>query len=96
MSPGHETGFGFLRQSAIDQHVTTRHREADLDQVIDAHPDLLGIGIDESTAIVVEGDRFQVIGKSKVFIHDSRRKPYYTLSAGDRFDLKTRRLINTH
>ena len=68
MSPGHEKGLGFLSDSAIDQHVLTRHRENDLDQVIDRFPNLLGIGIDESTAIVVQRDQFEVIGKSKVLI----------------------------
>jgi cyanophycinase len=97
MSPGHEVSLGFLRHSAIDQHLLTRHREKDLLQVIDKHPDLLGIGIDESTAIVVCGDRFQVIGKSKVAIYDPHYKPapggerYYFLAVGDQFDLKHRR-----
>jgi len=100
MAPGHEQGFGFLRNSAIDQHVLTRHREDDLDPVIARYPKLLGIGIDEGTAIVVHGDRFDVIGKSKVLIHDFRNepqpggKPYYVLSAGDRFDLKHRRTLH--
>ena len=99
MAPGYETGLGFLRNAAIDQHVITRHREADLDPVIAAHPELLGIGIDESTAIVVHGNTFEVIGKSKVFIHDSQYrsasdgKQYYVLSPGDRFDLKKRRKL---
>ncbi|HEY2016278.1 MAG TPA: cyanophycinase, partial [Bryobacteraceae bacterium] len=56
MSPGHEVGMGFLRKSAVDQHVIARHRENDLSQVIDKHPDLLGMGIDEGTAIVVQGN----------------------------------------
>ena len=100
MAPGHEQGFGFLRNAAIDQHVLTRHRENDLDPVIARYPKLLGIGIDESTAIVVHGDQFDVIGKSKVLIHDARYPPqsdgkrYYVLTAGDRFDLKHRRKIN--
>jgi cyanophycinase len=99
MAPGHEIGMGFLRKSAVDQHVITRHREGDLEQVIRKHPDLLGIGIDESTAIVVRGDTFDVIGKSKVFIHDAKYKPgadgkrYYQLSSGDRFDLKKRKKL---
>ena len=76
-----------------------RRREDDLIAVIDKHPELLGIGIDEGTAIVVQGDRFEVIGKSVVFIHDARytpetgRKRWYTLSKGDRFDLKRRRKL---
>jgi cyanophycinase len=100
MAPGHEHGFGFLRNAAVDQHVLTRHREDDLDVVIDRHPELLGIGIDESTAVVVHGDQFDVIGRSKVLIHDSNFQPrpggkrYYVLAPGDRFDLKHRRKIN--
>jgi cyanophycinase len=89
MVPGHEAGFALLPRSAIDQHVIRRHRESDLDPVIAAHPGLLGIGIDEATAIVVHGDDFEVIGDSKVIIHDGK-KPFYFLSHGQKFNLKTR------
>ncbi len=99
MAPGYEQGFGFLRDAAIDQHVITRHRENDLDQVIAKYPKLLGIGLDESTAIVVQGNQFEVIGKSKVFIHTPKPGPdgkkYFLLSSGDRFDLKKRKKIST-
>lgn len=103
MAAGYEKGFGYLRNSAIDQHLLKRGREKDLWQVISKHPDLLGIGIDEGTAIVVEGDRFQVIGVSKVAIYDASRdiKPsgpsHYFLENGDSFDMNTRRKIeSTH
>lgn len=89
MVPGHETGFGLLANSAIDQHVIVRHREGDLAKVIASHPNLLGIGLDADTAIVVHGDEFRVIGESKVIIHDGR-KPYYFLSHGQKFNLKAR------
>jgi cyanophycinase len=101
MAPGYETGLGFLKNAAIDQHIITRHRENDLNAVINLHPDLLGIGIDEGTAIVVHGDRFEVVGRSKVFIHDARAAaaaghPYYTLDSGDWFDLQARRELAVH
>jgi len=92
MVPGHETGFGLLPQSAIDQHVIVRHREADLDQVIARHPELLGIGINESAAIVVHGNSFEVMN-GQVLIHDGRThdgKLYYYLEPGQKFDLKNR------
>lgn len=92
MAKGYETGMGFLKNSAIDQHIITRHREADLDPVMTAHPELLGIGIDESTAIVVQGARFNVIGKSKVAIHEAG-KPFFFLQNGDAFDLRSRRKL---
>lgn len=90
MSPGHEQGFGLIRDVAIDQHLLTRKRQKDLIPVIEAHPDLLGIGLDESTAIVVQGDRFTVIGDSKVAIYDNREHDgdkYFFLSPGDTYDL---------
>jgi len=89
MAPGYERGFGFVHHVAIDQHLLTRKREKDLIAVIAAHPKLLGIGIDEGTAVVIQGDRFEVVGKSKVAIYEPH-KPYYFLQPGDRFDLKTR------
>ena len=97
MSPGHEEGFGFLRNSAIDQHLLARKRENDLLPVIRRHPQLLGVGIDEATAIVVKGRTAEVIGKSKVLFYDLAlektlgEKFYITLDPGDRYDLKTRR-----
>ena len=42
----------------------------DLKQVIEKHPELLGIGIDERTAIIVNGNEFEVVGKSYVSIFD--------------------------
>lgn len=93
MAPGYEKGFAYLRGVGVDQHLLARKREKDMVAVVDAHPELLGIGIDEKTAVVVQGDRFEVIGPSKVAIYE-HGKPYYFLSAGDRFDLKTRSRLN--
>jgi cyanophycinase len=94
--PEHEHGFAFLRKVAIDQHINTRLRWDDIIPVIKKYPNLLGIGLSEGTAIVVTGDRFQVIGKWKVAIHDNTHvyqpweKPYYVLSIGDVYNMKTR------
>ncbi len=95
MMGDHEIGFGFLRDVAIDQHLLRRNRHFDLLEVIEAHPDLLGIGLDEDTAIVVEGDEFEVVGRSYVVIYDHERGldtggRFYFLGAGDRYDLKSR------
>ncbi|MBZ5624712.1 MAG: cyanophycinase [Acidobacteriia bacterium] len=94
--PEHEHGFAFLRRVAIDQHINTRNRWDDLMSVIRKYPNLLGIGLSEGTAIVVTGDRFEVIGKWKVAVHDNTRlyqpweKPYYVLGPGDVYNMKTR------
>lgn len=96
--PNHQHGFAFLRHSAIDQHINTRNRWDDLNAVVAKYPDLLGIGLSEATAIVVHGDRFEVIGAWKVAVHDDTRpyqpweKPYFVLEKGDVYNMKTRKV----
>ena len=95
MMGDHVEGFGFLRNVGIDQHLLQRNRQFDMLEVIGAMPDLLGIGIDENTAIVVQGDEFEVIGESYVAIYDSGAEldsggEFYLLAPGDRFDMATR------
>lgn len=95
MAKGHEEGFGFLRNATIDQHVIARGRLDDLTPVIKRHPHLLGLGIDEGTAIVVRGDRMEIMGRSKVAVYDHKRfetgdKPYFFLKPGDVFNLRSR------
>jgi len=96
--PNHQEGFRFLRGTAIDQHINARNRWDDLIPVIGKFPKLLGIGLSEGTAIVVTGDRFEVIGKWKVAVHDNTRvyqpweKPYFVLSAGDVYDMQARKV----
>ena len=95
MMGDHEEGFGLLRNVGVDQHLLRRNRQFDLIEVIRARPGLLGIGIDEDTAIVVQGDRFEVIGGSYVAIYDHERVLdsgglFYLLSPGDAYDLATR------
>jgi cyanophycinase len=96
--PTHQEAFKFLRKTAIDQHINARNRWDDLIQVIQKYPNLLGIGLSEGTAIVVTGDKFEVMGKWKVSIHDNTRKyqpwekPYFVLSPGDVYDMKARKV----
>ncbi len=96
--PEHERGFKFLRRSAIDQHINTRNRWDDLQPVLKKYPELLGIGLSEGTAIVVNEDRFEVMGKWKAAIWDNSHprqpweKPFFVLSAGDVYDMKARRV----
>lgn len=95
MDGDHTEGFGFLRDVGIDQHLLKRNRHFDMIEVIENHPKLLGIGLDEDTAIVVAGDQFTVIGQSYVVIYDNRLSippggRFYFLAPGDRYNLKTR------
>jgi len=95
MMGDHEVGLGFLKGVGIDQHLLRRNRQFDLIEVIRAKPELLGIGIDENTAIVVQGDRFEVVGQSYTVIYDANATLdsgglFYFLAPGDRFDMATR------
>lgn len=98
MAKGHERGFGFITNVAIDPHLTEQKRDAELVNVIDAYPELLGIGIDEKAAILVQGDTFEVIGESRVAIYDNVKRNgswYYWLKPGDAFDLGQRVQFHT-
>jgi cyanophycinase len=91
----HVEGLGFLKNVTIDQHLLRRNRQFDLIPVIESRPELLGIGLDEDTAIVVRGDRFDVMGTGYVAIYDHTRRidsggRFYLLAPGDRYNLKTR------
>lgn|SRR5436190_1584746 len=96
--PTHQEAFKFLRKVAIDQHINTRNRWDHLIPVIQKYPKFLGIGLSEATAIIVKRDSFEVMGAWKVAVHDNTRlfqpweKPYFVLSAGDVYNMKTRKI----
>ena len=96
--PNHQWAFKFLRNTAIDQHINARNRWDHLIPVIQKFPKFLGIGLSEATAIIVKADKFEVMGAWKVAVHDNTRlyqpweKPYFVLSAGDVFNMKTRKV----
>ena len=73
MAEGYERGFSFLPGSAIDQHFSQRNRFADLEVVVKKHQDLLGVGIDEGTALVVQPKLSEVIGNGSVFLMRSKQ-----------------------
>jgi cyanophycinase len=63
-------GLGLAPGLIIDQHFGQRGRIGRLLGAVALNPGLLGIGIDEDTAIIVENDRFQVMGSNAVYIID--------------------------
>ncbi|MCK7540506.1 MAG: hypothetical protein MZV63_61245 [Marinilabiliales bacterium] len=70
MMGDHQEGFGYISNIAIDQHVLARNRQFDMYGILREHPELLGIGIDENTAVVVQRDTMEVIGASYVLVYD--------------------------
>lgn len=95
----HLQGLGFLKNAAIDQHLLKRNRQFDLVDFIRFSPKLIGIGLDEATAIVVQKDQLEVVGKSYVAIYDhdtivKKNIPFVLLQSGQRYDLKERKIIS--
>lgn len=65
-----DQGMGFLPGVVLDQHFAQRGRLGRLLSALAQEPVVLGLGIDENTAIVVNGDVFEVIGEGAVTIVD--------------------------
>jgi cyanophycinase len=106
----HTQGLDFIHNVTIDQHFLRRNRQFDLVEVIKARPELLGIAIDEGTAIVVQQNTFEVLGASYVGIYEANQianstkypsgqnstgGPFYFLGKGQKFDLQARKVIDT-
>lgn len=66
-------GFGFLRTAIVDQHFVRRRRHNRLMSLVLEYPTLVGLGIDESTAVWVRPDgRFEICGIGQVVVYDAR------------------------
>jgi len=64
-------GFGLISNVIIDQHFRQRDRIGRLLALVAGNPGLLGIGIDEDTAVVIEPDNtLRVVGRHSVTIVD--------------------------
>ena len=97
-------GFGLLPDVTVDQHFLRRRRHNRLISVVLERPTVVGVGIDESTALVVSpSGPWEVIGASQAVVYDARRSALtpagatlgatdiqvHVLPAGSRFDLAT-------
>ena len=98
-------GFGFVRAAVIDQHFVTRRRLNRLIATVIENPKLVGVGIDESTAVLVRPDgRYEVLGENQVVVFDARQAKtaksptdrlgahgivLYVLLPGDVYDVAT-------
>jgi len=76
------TGLALWPEALIDQHFLTRQRDNRLISAVFDHPALVGVGIDESTAVIVRGGAFDVIGRSSVVVIDARRARIDKVAAG--------------
>ena len=75
-------GFGFISNAVVDQHFFRRKRHNRLVSVVLEHPELIGVGIDESTALIVDSvGKWSVIGASAAIIYDARHAVITSASA---------------
>ena len=81
-------GFGFVTNAVVDQHFLRRSRINRLLGVLAERPHLIGLGIDEGTALVIQGDRWSVVGRSYVLAcevdKDGRPARFESFGDGDR------------
>ncbi|SCM82067.1 Cyanophycinase [uncultured Sporomusa sp.] len=78
-------GMGFLSEGVVDQHFAQRGRINRLLAAVAQNPHVLGIGIDEDTALVVGPDRLcRVIGSQTVTIIDGKNIIYSNISESNR------------
>jgi len=105
-------GIGFIRTAIIDQHFATRKRHNRLISLMAEKPELLGIGIDESTALIVYPDQtIEVTGEKNVIIYDASQADIsilpsqafgikglimHILLPGERYDLKSKKVIKLY
>jgi cyanophycinase len=101
MAEGYEDGFGFLPGAAVDPFFSQRNRFSDMAELKQSYPQLVGLGLDEGTAVVVKGHELEVLGRHRVCVFDRRidpvagDRPFDVLQAGDRYDLNQRRRMGS-
>jgi cyanophycinase len=100
LAPGYlRGGLGFITGVAIDQHFSQRGRLNDMSQLVDKFPQILGIGIDEGTALVVRKSVGTVVGEGDVYFYNRDRpisddgSDYVKLGAGSAYELTRRQVI---
>jgi cyanophycinase len=76
-------GLGLLPEAIVDQHLQRPNRYVRLLCAVLNHPNCIGIGLNECTAVVVQGEVFEVIGKKNVVIIDARNAKRVPSNPGD-------------
>jgi len=91
-------GFGFVKNAIVDQHFIKRKRHNRLITLMCEHPNLLGIAIDEATAIILNpDDTFEVFGENQVIVFDPTESENVRVDKNDNLginNLKMHLLIN--
>ena len=72
-------GMGFISGVIIDQHFAQRGRLGRLLSALLLEPADIGFGIDENTALIVDGDHLKVLGEGTVTVVDEKESNYNNL-----------------
>ena len=84
-------GLDFINRTIIDTHFSQRGRCGRLMTAVAHYPQHIGLGIDENTAILVNGDEFKVLGNGSVIVVDGGPMTHTNLS-----ELKHGELLEMH
>lgn len=76
-------GLGLLQGVIIDQHFAQRGRIGRLLGAVAQNPRMLGIGLDEDSAILVQRGRFQVLGTNAVHVIDGSRVTFTNIAEAE-------------
>lgn len=96
LAVGAAPGLGLLPGTLVDQHFLKRQRHNRLLALVGAHPELLGLGVDEDTALLVDGTRAEVVGATAVLAVRAAGAGAWDvelLAAGARYDLAAKRRL---
>jgi cyanophycinase len=80
-------GLGLWPAAIVSPHFTERRRSGPLVAIVRDHPGLIGVGIDEGTAIFVSNGRLEVAGRGTITILETANAPVLTLKSGGRLTL---------
>ncbi len=95
---GYTRGLGLIRGVILDAHFLQRDRHQPFMGLMQHHPQMLGIGIDEKTALIVNGHAGRVAGANAVSFYNFNKRSteesaFVILQSGESYDLKIRRKI---
>lgn len=82
--PDTEAGLGLWPEAIVSAHFTERRRLGPLAAIVREHQTLIGVGIDEGTAVFVTHGEIEVLGRGTVTIVDPHRQGVRTLRSGMR------------
>lgn len=94
------TGLGLIEGVILDAHFIEREREAEFEGLMERFPQMLGIGVDSGTALLVRGSMGEVLGENGVVFYDyadgtpdgSEGEKGLVVKSGQKYDLAKRKL----